>query len=94
MVYLAGLRPADKIHRVSIRLASKLTKELSIVTIGIGAGPDCDAQWLVMHDLLGLNDNVPKFAKKYASIADNVRDAFYSYVQEVSSGVFPPKSDT
>ncbi len=75
-------------------LASKLTKDLSIVTIGIGAGPDCDAQWLVMHDLLGLNDNVPKFAKKYASIADNVRAAFSCYVQEVSDGIFPPKSDS
>jgi len=71
-------------------LAAEITAALKIVTIGIGAGPACDAQWLVMHDLLGLNDSVPSFVKKYANLADVVRGAFSAYVAEVRDGVFPP----
>lgn len=70
-------------------LAAEITASLRIPTIGIGAGPACDAQWLVMHDLLGLNENPPPFAKKYASLASTVRDAFGTYVAEVASGAFP-----
>ena len=71
-------------------LAAEITAALKIPTIGIGAGPVCDAQWLVMHDLLGLNDSVPSFAKKYATLADTVRRAFSGYVAEVRDGEFPP----
>ena len=71
-------------------LAAEITAALQISTIGIGAGPVCDAQWLVMHDLLGLNENVPSFVKKYAELAGVVRSAFSSYVADVKSGVFPP----
>ena len=71
-------------------LAAEITAALGIVTIGIGAGPSCDAQWLVMHDLLGLNDSVPSFVKKYANLAEDVRRAFSAYVGEVKSGAFPP----
>jgi len=71
-------------------LAAEITAALKSVTIGIGAGPVCDAQWLVMHDLLGLNEKVPAFVKKYAQLASAVRDAFAAYVGEVESGVFPP----
>ena len=70
-------------------LAAEITAALRIVTIGIGAGPVCDAQWLVMHDLLGLNERVPSFVKKYADLAAAVRDAFSSYVKEVADGAFP-----
>ena len=70
-------------------LAAEITAALKIVTIGIGAGPVCDAQWLVMHDLLGLNESVPSFVKKYADLASVVRDAFSSYVKEVRKGEFP-----
>ena len=70
-------------------LAAEVTAALGIVTIGIGAGPVCDAQWLVMHDLLGLNERVPAFAKKYADLATVVRGAFSSYVNEVRKGEFP-----
>lgn len=70
-------------------LAAEVTAALKIVTIGIGAGPVCDAQWLVMHDLLGLNEKVPSFVKQYAHLADEVRDAFSNYVREVREGVFP-----
>ena len=70
-------------------LAAEITAALRVVTIGIGAGPVCDAQWLVMHDLLGLNERVPSFVKKYADLASVVRDAFSSYVKEVRKGEFP-----
>ena len=70
-------------------LAAEVTAALKIVTVGIGAGPVCDAQWLVMHDLLGLNEKVPSFVKKYAELAGAVRGAFAQYVQEVAEGVFP-----
>lgn len=72
-------------------LAAEITAALSIVTVGIGAGPVCDAQWLVMHDLLGLNEHVPPFVKKYADLASAVRGAFAAYVREVSEGAFPSK---
>lgn len=70
-------------------LAAEITATLKVPTIGIGAGPVCDAQWLVMHDLLGLNENVPSFVKKYADLASVVKGAFASYVAEVKGGVFP-----
>lgn len=72
-------------------LASKITAALRIPTVGIGAGPDCDAQWLVMHDLLGLNEgHVPSFAKRYANLAEEAKKAFGEYVREVADGAYPP----
>ena len=70
-------------------LAAEVTAALKIVTVGIGAGPVCDAQWLVMHDLLGLNEKVPSFVKQYAHLAGEVREAFSKYVNEVRDGAFP-----
>lgn len=70
-------------------LAAEITAALGIVTVGIGAGPVCDAQWLVMHDLLGLNERAPSFVKRYAQLAEDVRNAFAAYVGEVRDGVFP-----
>ncbi|MGN0834146.1 MAG: 3-methyl-2-oxobutanoate hydroxymethyltransferase [Kiritimatiellia bacterium] len=74
---------------VPAELAAAVTATLKIVTVGIGAGPACDAQWLVMHDLLGLNEKVPSFVRKYANLAETVRAAFSAYVNEVRQGVFP-----
>ena len=74
---------------IPAELAAEITAALKIVTIGIGAGPVCDAQWLVMHDLLGLNEKVPSFVKKYADLASVVRGAFSAYVNEVRKGEFP-----
>ena len=74
---------------IPAELAAEVTAALKIVTVGIGAGPVCDAQWLVMHDLLGLNERVPSFVKKYADLAGTVRGAFGQYVKEVSEGLFP-----
>ena len=72
-------------------LAAVITGALKIPTVGIGAGPVCDAQWLVMHDLLGLNEgHVPSFVKKYANLAETAKAAFSQYVNEVAEGTFPP----
>ena len=72
-------------------LAAESTAAVKIVTIGIGAGPVCDAQWLVMHDLLGLNTgHVPSFVKQYAQLGELAKAAFAQYVREVADGVFPP----
>ena len=75
---------------IPAELAAEITAALKIVTIGISAGPVCDAQWLVMHDLLGLNEQVPSFVRKYADLAGTVRAAFAAYVGEVREGAFPP----
>ena len=70
-----------------------LFRSLGIPSIGIGAGPDCDGQVLVTHDMLGLTiGRVPKFVKKYADIGRSVREAVNSYAKEVRKGSFP--SDT
>lgn len=71
-------------------IAAKITKTLRIPTIGIGAGPDCDGQILVLHDLLGLNDrHIPKFVKQYARLLDSAKSAVTEYAGEVQSGKFP-----
>src|SRR5262245_9888879 len=71
-------------------LASQITKGLSIPTIGIGAGPACDGQVLVLHDMLGLNDQFSaKFVKKYAALAEDVREAARLFAAEVREGRYP-----
>jgi len=72
------------------RVAQRITQELTIPTIGIGAGPHCDGQVLVMHDVLGMFPKyAPKFVKRYAEVGDVMRDAFARYVKEVKEGAFP-----
>ena len=72
------------------RVAKLITARLRIPTIGIGAGPDCDAQVLVMHDMLGLFDRfVPKFVKQYANIRQQMEAALQQYRHEVETGQFP-----
>lgn len=71
-------------------LAERITKSLTIPTIGIGAGPHCDGQVLVLPDLLGMNEGfAPKFLKRYADIAQAVKDAVTAYGHEVRSGAYP-----
>jgi len=70
-------------------LGTGITQELEIPTIGIGAGNGTDGQVLVVNDLLGLNEQVPKLAKKYADVRSVVRDAAEAYVRDVGSGTFP-----
>jgi 3-methyl-2-oxobutanoate hydroxymethyltransferase len=70
-------------------LAAEITSNLSIPTIGIGAGPQCDGQVLVLHDLLGLTPNLYKFAKAYADLRTEVIQALEAYGEDVRSGAFP-----
>ncbi|MDT8391613.1 MAG: 3-methyl-2-oxobutanoate hydroxymethyltransferase [Lentisphaeria bacterium] len=76
-------------------LAARITAELTIPTIGIGAGPDCDGQIQVMHDLLGLcQEFIPKHAKRYAHLADTVKEAVSAYRRDVTDGLFPAEENT
>jgi 3-methyl-2-oxobutanoate hydroxymethyltransferase len=71
-------------------LAKTITEQLTIPTIGIGAGPHCDGQVLVLYDLLGLFDDfVPKFVKPYASLKAEALQAIRRYKEEVEQGAFP-----
>jgi 3-methyl-2-oxobutanoate hydroxymethyltransferase len=71
-------------------LAAEITAAVSIPTIGIGAGVDCDGQVLVIHDILGLCEKYsPKFVKRYADLADTIRGGIQDYICEVREGVFP-----
>ncbi len=73
-------------------LAREITEMLKIPTIGIGAGPHCDGQVLVTHDLLGMYDKfVPSFAKQYANLWDATLKAFKAYNRDVKSGRFPSR---
>src|SRR5438874_13101065 len=71
-------------------LASQITRSVAIPTIGIGAGPACDGQVLVVHDMLGLNDRfAAKFVKRYATLAEDVREAARLFAAEVREGRYP-----
>ncbi|WP_165634924.1 3-methyl-2-oxobutanoate hydroxymethyltransferase [Thermostaphylospora chromogena] len=74
---------------VPAELAQRVTSALSIPTIGIGAGPDCDAQVLVWQDLMGLTPHPPKFVKKYADLAGEMSRAVRAFADDVVSGAFP-----
>ncbi|MDR3361329.1 MAG: 3-methyl-2-oxobutanoate hydroxymethyltransferase [Desulfovibrio sp.] len=72
-------------------LATRVTRELSIPTIGIGAGPHCDGQVLVWQDMCGLLETTPKFVKKFGEVGAAMRAAFTAYAAEVRSGAFPDR---
>lgn len=75
---------------IPARVAAKITQALPIPTIGIGAGPDCDGQVLVTHDLLGLTSGyVPSFAARYADLQTTIRAAATRFCDDVRGGVFP-----
>lgn len=75
---------------IPAELAKRVTAELDIPTIGIGAGKDCDGQVLVLYDMLGLfTDYVPSFVKQYARLNADVTEAVKNYIKEVTEGVFP-----
>ncbi len=76
-------------------LARLITQRLAIPTIGIGAGPDCDGQVQVFHDMLGLfADFVPRHARRYASLAGDIGAAFRRYADDVRSGAFPTAAES
>lgn len=76
-------------------LAEKITETISIPTIGIGAGAGCDGQVLVYQDMLAMySDMAPKFARQYAQIGSQMKEAFAAYKQEITDGVFPAEEHT
>jgi len=70
-------------------LAAKITKQIQIPTIGIGASADCDGQILVLEDMLGLNPTPPKFVKMYGNLLEGIETAVASYAADVKSRTFP-----
>ena len=71
-------------------IAQMVSEAVRVPTIGIGAGPGCDGQVLVVHDVLGLFDRfVPRFVKRYAKLDDLVMEALVKYKEEVQQGIFP-----
>jgi 3-methyl-2-oxobutanoate hydroxymethyltransferase len=75
---------------VPMDLAREITEKLSIPTIGIGAGPHCDGQVLVVNDVLGLSDRTPpKFVKRYANVREQILTAVGEFKREVEAGSFP-----
>lgn len=83
------------LEAVPTELAKEITSKLSIPTIGIGAGPHCDGQILVLHDVIGMFDRfVPKFVKKYANLKENAVTAVKQYISEVEGGTFPSEKES
>lgn len=75
---------------VPSQLAKRITEELTIPTIGIGAGPDCDGQVLVINDMLGMfQGHIPKFVKKFTNLEPLIMEALQEYKREVETGLFP-----
>jgi 3-methyl-2-oxobutanoate hydroxymethyltransferase len=78
------------LEMVPADVAAQITKELSIPTIGIGAGPDCDAQVMVWTDMVGLNTGpAPRFVKRYADLRSVITEAASTYAREVADGTYP-----
>lgn len=83
------------LEAIPMELARKITEKLTIPTIGIGAGPHCDGQILVIHDVLGLFDRfVPKFVKRYAHLKADALAAVKAYREEVEKGSFPSDKES
>lgn len=96
---LADAKAAEQAGAFSIvleliprQIAADITKQLTIPTIGIGAGPECDGQVLVTPDMLGLSGFRPKFVKQYAQLRDTIQQAVRTYSSEIRSGAFPDDS--
>jgi 3-methyl-2-oxobutanoate hydroxymethyltransferase len=83
------------LEMVASEVADVITKSLSIPTIGIGSGPTCDGQVLVLHDMLGIYEDIrPKFVKRYAELSKEIFDAVSSYNHDIKAGIFPDESNT
>jgi 3-methyl-2-oxobutanoate hydroxymethyltransferase len=83
------------LEAVPAAVAAHITETVTIPTIGIGAGADCDGQVLVYHDLLGIEEGTsPRFVKRYANLADEIRGALRAYADDVRSGAFPQHEHT
>jgi 3-methyl-2-oxobutanoate hydroxymethyltransferase len=78
------------LEAVPAQVASRVSSALRIPTLGIGAGPGCDGQVLVWHDLLGINEGVaPRFVKRYADVAGEIRRGLEAFASDVRSGAYP-----
>ncbi len=78
------------LESIPARVAERISAIVTIPTIGIGAGPGCDGQVLVWHDLLGINEGVmPRFVKRYAEVAGEIRQGLATFAEEVRSGAYP-----
>jgi len=76
-------------------LAAEITRTVHIPTIGIGAGPDCDGQVLVLHDMLGMTfQDAPKFARRYANVGEVIAHAVKEYCADVQNGSFPSDAES
>ena len=83
------------LEKIPVNLAREISQSLSIPTIGIGAGPHCDGQILVSYDMLGIFDQFkPRFVRRYANLADQMRAAFQNYIKDVRSGTFPTEDES
>ncbi len=83
------------LEAIPMNLAKRITKELSIPTIGIGAGPYCNGQVLVLHDVIGLFERfVPKFVKRYANLRDDALKAIKAYKEDIEKGIFPSEEQS
>ncbi len=82
------------LEKIPASLAERVSKELTIPTIGIGAGAGCDGQVLVLQDMLGINKGFsPKFLRRYADLATVIEDAIGNYITDVKSSDFPNESE-
>ena len=83
------------LEKIPAKLAEEISQSLSIPTIGIGAGPGCDGQVLVMHDMLGLNNEFnPRFVRKYANLDAEIDRCVRQYIQDVRSRNFPSEAES
>src|SRR5206468_8932582 len=83
------------LEKIPAQLAKKVSKQLTVPTIGIGAGPDCDGQVLVMHDMLGINTEFkPRFLRQYLNLNEKVSNAVKQYINDVRSGNFPNQTES
>jgi len=83
------------LEKIPAELAKKVTETVSIPTIGIGAGGDVDGQVLVLHDMLGLNQNFsPRFLRRYLNLFDDITEAVQGYIGDVKSRDFPSKTES
>ena len=83
------------LEKIPALLAGEVSQSLSIPTIGIGAGPDCDGQVLVMHDMLGINTEFkPRFLRQYLNITEQATAAVKQYIDDVKSGGFPTDAES
>ncbi|MBD3285885.1 3-methyl-2-oxobutanoate hydroxymethyltransferase [candidate division WOR-3 bacterium] len=83
------------LEKIPAELAEKITSAVSVPTIGIGAGPDCDGQILVLYDILGLDPEFkPRFVRRYAELEQVIREALERYTEDVSRGKFPSEEES